>query len=666
MQVRRLIFVLTERTGGSPGYLVRLSADSEETVDAPFECDPQAERKTSEALAAIEAGSCGSEDLYYVGSKLWGGLCSGKVRDLFRRIREAAGQERCLFHARIVIPPALEALPWETLYDSRLGFLATNQRFAIIRDMPEQLDRPEAWKGSGRPLRLLLVTPEGSGLDLGKERDFIMRRTAELGDAVEVGVLDGPVTVNRLRKTLSEKEWDVFHYAGHAQTTARGEVEIRLNSEDSHVGEFWMEAEQFSTLFNLSPVRLVVMNCCRGASVYRSRTLSGLGPFLLRKGVPAVVAMRYDIPDRDSLRFADEFYRVLFVGPEPGRVDLAVEAARVAVYQNQTESTVRSFITPAFYLVPGHEQLFTVPARPDVPVRRPEREPAPAPSGSLVIPDELLEVLRRGKCVPVIGPGLLRDGAVRSAEAPPGVPPGPLQLARHLARQCQYPRAGDFTLVEGAGEWMDFTLLQWVCQHFHSLRKIQHKLYDTIVDAYAQARPTPSLHAIVSWKVPGIICLHFDGMAHLAAKEAGKEVQPLNALDAKVAVKPGDTLLVHVRGTWTDTDTLILTEEEHDRLWDRLADLPSLVTDLVHATRGRSLLLLGVHPRDPLARRLCAKLLNPQVSGKVGPIFFACTEPTEVDEAYWGRIKAVEWIRAEPGALVAALDSALPHEGEGR
>jgi hypothetical protein len=103
------------------------------------------------------------------------------------------------------------------------------------------------------------------------------------------------------------------------------------------------------------------MNCCRAASVYKStRPVSGLGPFLLRKGIPAVVAMRYEITDTVSLQFADEFYRMLLTGPEAvrGRVDLAVESGRLTVYQNRTNSTVRGFVTPSLYLAPNCERLF--------------------------------------------------------------------------------------------------------------------------------------------------------------------------------------------------------------------------------------------------------------------------------------------------------------------
>ena len=195
----------------------------------------------------------------------------------------------------------------------------------------------------------------------------------------------------------------------------------------------------------------MVLNCCRGGSVVTDRGIAGLGPMLLRRGAAAVVAMRYEVTDDVAVRFADEFYRELFGGETPGRVDRAVESARVVVFQNPTGGSRRGFITPVLYLAPGGEQLF--------PLDRPV-PPAPAPAGGAAaatgvepppsrpparaaLPAGLVRAVRERRCVPVLGPGLLAALAVR--EAPP---PVPRNLIRSLADVSHYPEAGDFDLIE--------------------------------------------------------------------------------------------------------------------------------------------------------------------------------------------------------------------------
>ncbi len=88
-----------------------------------------------------------------------------------------------------------------------------------------------------------------------------------------------------------------------------------------------------------------MLNCCYGATASARRSLSGLGPFLLRAGVPAVVAMRYEIPDAAAIRFSEKLYQGLLHGRYPGRVDLAVESARESIHRNQTEDAARNSIS---------------------------------------------------------------------------------------------------------------------------------------------------------------------------------------------------------------------------------------------------------------------------------------------------------------------------------
>ena len=603
MTIRRLTFRLTELDDPFK-YGVKLIEDGAITAEADFSCSPRTERKTSQALDDIDTGRCKYDDLCYVGSQLWDGLVAGNVQARYKVIRDATRQEKCLFHIRLCLPRALESLPWESLYDPAATFLATQERFCIIRDVPEDLDQPRSWAGTGRPLQMLLVMPEGSGLQVERERDLITRRVSELGDRVRVVSLEGRVTPNRLRKVLNSNTWDILHFAGHARSSPDEEVEVRLNSEDTDFDDFWMEAETFASLFNSTTLRLVVMNCCRAASVYKStRPVSGLGAFLLRKGIAAVVAMRYEITDTESLRFADELYtRTAHRTRDcPRPIDLAVESGRISMYQNRTNGTVRGFVTPSLYIAPNCEQLFDL----DRPVSMGITPflgaipgPPPVPSG-IAIPDYLVASFRKGSCVPVVGPGLLSAGAFRSEP-----PPGPRKLARTLAARSNYPQPGDFELNERAGEWMDSIVLQWVCQHFLSLNKMRRRLYPTIDELYSSCEPPQALCSVASWNAPGFICTHFDGLLELALKGPHPRFIVNRALQEGTEAEPGVPLLVHLRGTWRDIDSLILTEEEHDLLWDRLNKIPSQVAALVHGAKDRSLLFLGIHPRDPLVHRL--------------------------------------------------------------
>ena len=133
---------------------------------------------------------------------------------------------------RLRLPRRLEDLPWEALYETKESFLSSSERFSVIRDFAEDLPPPPEWTGQGRPVGLLLVLPQGSGLDLVTERVRIEQRVAIQGDSVVLAVLEGQVTGDLLRERLRERKWDVVHFAGHAKTNEKGEVLIRLNGAE--------------------------------------------------------------------------------------------------------------------------------------------------------------------------------------------------------------------------------------------------------------------------------------------------------------------------------------------------------------------------------------------------------------------------------------------------
>jgi hypothetical protein len=476
-------------------------------------------------------------------------------------------------------------------------------------------------------------------------------------------VLSGRVTPDRLREAIDRGGWDVVHFAGHARADEARVVRIRLSGADEGGDDHWMDAAVFATLFNAGGVRLVVFNCCRAATPTARLGLGGLGPILLRKGVPAVIAMRHDLPDPTALRFADEFYRVLLCGAEPGRVDLAIERARVVIYQNHTARTVRDFLTPTLYLAPGHHRVFELdpPPTPAITPVVAEAEPA---RPAVAIPEDLRTILLEGRCVPVLGPGLLMADAVR--DEPP--PPGPRDLAHRLAKDSSYRTGELFDLAVRAGAWIDATLLQWVCQHYAVEQNNRPKMLKTIQQTFRSLSPSPLIQAIASWQVPGFICTYFDGMLQQALQDRSRPVQVLNSLKDDPTPDPAAALLVHLRGTWTVPGSLVLTEEQHHVLWDRLANPPTRLANLVKGDIGRSLLFLGISPRDPLARRLVAKLMpeEDRKAGTVGAVYFAAPEPCDDDRAYWMQYGTAEdeWLVAPLADLVTALHAQARPEAD--
>jgi hypothetical protein len=442
------------------------------------------------------------------------------------------------------------------------------------------------------------------------------------------------------------------HFIGHGDLI-KGKAHIRLNTDGDE--DNWMYGEQFAMLFDEKAPRLVVLNCCYGGREAATPTLSGVGPFLLRAGIPAVVAMQYAIRDVVASHFSETFYTELLTGERPGRIDLALARARKRLC---IDHAGLAFATPVLYLAEDRASLFesgptAAATTPSVAVVSPP-VPEPAVPAGPALPKDLIEALVDRRCVPVIGADFLSLGATRSGP----LSLRPRDLAVHLATE-----AGCLPLIEqdvkGSDETDDEDLLPRVCQLFEK-RNERYKLLLAVQRAYKDLQPPPLADTVASWDVPGMVCLYFDGLIHAAMSRRGVGPRSIMAPEENLNGFKGEPLLLHLRGHYVDPDSLILTERDHDQLYDRLGRISPAIADvLVRKQIGMTALYLGVSPQNRLLRRLTNVLRSPRNRpGSCGPIYFVCRESDDIDEAYW-RDYDVEWLRFEPIAFVSALSNAL-------
>jgi hypothetical protein len=603
--------------------------------EASFGFELEEGSRTAQVIDRISTGDCTLDDLRDVGSQLFTGVFSGDVATIFDACRSGATPESPLI-IRLSLPVELQQLPWESLYDEKKDtFLVSRPKFCVVREPPEALPPSRAPTDPLRRLKVLVVIPSGSGLQVDHEWQNLQSAVEQCGDAIQLTKIDGRVTPERLQRELKAGNYDVLHYIGHGELARDRSFKIRLNGDDTYDGEYWMDAEVFADLFESTP-RLVVLNCCLGAAASPTRTLSGLGPALLRAGIPAVVAMRYEIPDNDALRFADTFYRELLTGSQPGRVDLALNQARRALYVNQREGATRGFVTPVLYLAQDHESLFQLNL--GTPETSREARPRKTDVRGPALPPDLVSALRNRKCVIVAGPGILRAGASRSI----AMPLGPRELAERLGAESSYRRADDFAHGDANDGWMETICLPAVCQHYQD-RLERFRLIESIRSAYQGVEPPPAFLTLAGLNPPAIVYTHFDGLLEEAHRRKGKQgVQVISRLDQRREVSSPDGLLVFIRGKVREEASLVLTEDDNELLLERMAKMPRQIQELMRGQLGRSALFVGVSPRDRLIRTLSRQFLEEKGNRIQGPSFIVSAEP---DSAYW-RKYGIEWIQS--------------------
>ncbi|WP_414622355.1 AAA-like domain-containing protein [Calothrix sp. CCY 0018] len=301
------------------------------------------------SLQLIDSGQTNTELLKELGSKLYQALFPDKINARFHATIAAAQANQENVRLRLVFAsPELAALPWEFLYDEDTNtFLANNTETVLSRyvDVPS-LKRDI--KAASLPLKVLLVIstpPDLASLDAVGEEKLI--RDA-LGKHIEAGGIELDIlqaaTIQNINQKLREKPYNVFHFIGHGVfKNNQGFIALVDNNDKSKL----LDDERFANFFlgdrNIS---LVILNSCQGATVSSNQAFAGTAPNLVRRGIPAVVAMQYSILDNTAKLFASEFYRTLALGYP---VDAAIQTTRNAISM-EVGLDKRDFATPVLYM----------------------------------------------------------------------------------------------------------------------------------------------------------------------------------------------------------------------------------------------------------------------------------------------------------------------------
>jgi hypothetical protein len=283
------------------------------------------------------------------GSALFEALFHGEVRNRLDVSKQLAATQSAGVRVRLRIEDAaLAALPWELLFDARSDtFLALSRTTPLVRYLP--LGAPAEPLTVEPPLRILAVVAAPADLppvDVAGERARLEVAVAALQKRrhVELVWLEGQ-TWDALQTALQDGPWHILHYVGHAhfdEATQNGA--LLLADEAGHSAPV-SAVELGALLKDHSPLRLAVLNACEGARSGEASLFAGLGASLVQSGLPAVVAMQYEISVAAAGEFSSAFYGAI---AHDLPVDAAVAEARKAMRQAAPASV--EWATPVLFL----------------------------------------------------------------------------------------------------------------------------------------------------------------------------------------------------------------------------------------------------------------------------------------------------------------------------
>jgi hypothetical protein len=281
-------------------------------------------------------------NLAALGQQLYNGLFQGNLRDSWTCAQAIAQHRREPVQLRLGLKgERLRRLPWEVLHAVDRP-LATGTDVVFSRYQPGvNLRHQSPIITPGRPLKILMAIAAPTDQDtlqlkreaLHLQQELENRPTGKILDnlpapQIELTILEQPDR-EQLTQTLEQGQYQVFHYAGHSNLAARG-GELYLVSGRTGLTET-LNGDDLAGLLANNGILMAVFNSCRSASgdiSAQAGTERNLAAALVKRGIPAVLAMAERIPDEVALTLTRLFYRNLNQGYP---VDLSLSRARAGL-----------------------------------------------------------------------------------------------------------------------------------------------------------------------------------------------------------------------------------------------------------------------------------------------------------------------------------------------
>lgn len=315
--------------------------------------------KSGSGRRDIVIASDESESVSDFGKKLFNALFTDQVQTAFRRSQDSARAQKKGLRVRLRIDaPDLSTLPWEFMYDPSTGdYICLSSETPLVRYL--QFDRAPEELTVKPPITILAMVASPKDrptLDAAREKDRMQQATAGLQAAglLRIEWLEGS-TWRDLQTTLRRKDYHIFHFVGHGGfDPAAGEGVLAFTDEAGN-SQLLSATEVGRLLGDERTLRLVVLNSCLGAKGNTTDIFSSTSATLVRRGVPAVVAMQYEISDSAAIEFSRSLYEAIADGMP---IDASVGEARKAISVSARHSV--EWGTPVLHMRSPDGVLFTI------------------------------------------------------------------------------------------------------------------------------------------------------------------------------------------------------------------------------------------------------------------------------------------------------------------
>lgn len=591
---------------------------------------------------------------------------SAALRGAFGEVIATAQSQDLPLRLRLLIGGGaveLHSIRWELLKNPKTGSaLATDEMILFSRYLSSADWRPVKLKGKGDLTALIAVA---------NPSDLENYKLAAIDDAAETeraqaGLESIPnrtirASLDNLIETLQTYPADILYLVCHG-FMANGQPILCLEGADGKMER--VSGINFVTRIRELQIRprLVVLVSCQSAGKGTGDALTAIGPSLAEAGIPAVLAMQDNLTMATARAFLPAFFQTL---QKDGQIDRALSVARGAV-RGRPDSWV-----PVLFMRLKSGRLWYTPGFGDV---RKGAEKLPA----------LVRNIRRGRCTPIIGPGL-SEALIGSQR----------DIARHWSDQYRFPmgthekeslpQVSQYLTIHQDARF-PFDELE---DHLRKTLQTRYKeiltpkllgsraqleeIINVIGQARRKERPLDGYRILADLSLPIYISANQDTLLEDALIEAGKNPTTLlcpwneyieRKLDAYTDEPSEQTPLVfHLLGRWNEPDSVVLTEDNYFDFLIGVTSNKALIPEQVRqALSDSSLMFLGFQTESWDFRVLYRSILAQpggsrrsnyaQISAQLEPDDERMIEPQGARrylEGYFGKSASIDlfWGNAE-------------------
>lgn len=524
----------------------------------------------------------------------------------FEQARSVCQSKGMPLRLRLLIDPSapeLHNLHWETLrYPQDDTPLFQGENILFSRYLYSMNWRPVELRARGELSALVAIANPSNLAEYNLaaiDEQGEMERACQALKGITVSTLPAPdeavsASLENIFARLKEANHDILYLVCHG-AMHRETAWLWLEDEAGQVARISVNEfiEQVKNLERLP--RLVVLASCESAGDGAGKALSALGPRLAEEGVSAVVAMLGKISLKTAARFMPAFFSELL---RDGVIDRAMASARNSVRQEPDAWM------PALFMRLKSGRIWYVPGFSEA---RFEKWPS------------LLRSLRRGECVPVLGPGMYekvlgsqREIARRWAEAyrypmAPHERESLPQVSQYLTinqyERAPYDELEEYLQQEVQKRFQDI-LPPELRQGFASL----DKLVEAVGKRQRSRNPYDPYLVLAQLPLPVFITANVNNLLGSALQEVGKDPQvvlcpwndKINQGDSIFIREPDyrpsveRPLVYHLFGRLNEPNSVVLTEDDYFRFLIGVTSNKMLIpTSVLGALASDSLLLLG-------------------------------------------------------------------------